>query len=355
MRHPARRELMAEGEPGRPEASRGQGKISWRANEDGYMPKADFSEIPVINIAALLGRGSGDIDKTAAEIVSACETAGFFYVVEHGIASEAIDAVFKAAHWFFTRPQGERDALNVSTSPNFRGYVPMGITGPNVPRRMLEAFQMMLELGPDDPGVRAGNVMYGPNRWPDGAPEFRAAMEAYYSAVTELSHRLLGAFARGLALPDDYFRSFFRKPLTQLRLLHYPPRPPESTAEGVEAHTDTGAFTILLQDEVGGLEVRNRAGAWLRAAPIAGSFVINIADMMQRWTNGRFVSTPHRVANRTGRDRISVPFFANPDYDATIAPLATNPGAGDGKAYEPLACGPYVEAAYRAAWPRAEA
>jgi isopenicillin N synthase-like dioxygenase len=317
------------------------------------MPAADFSEIPVINIAALLGGAPAEANQVTAEIVAACETAGFFYVVDHGVPAEMIDAVFDAARWFFARPQAERDALNVATSPNFRGYVPMGVTGPNVPRRMLEAFQMMLDLGADDPDVRAGNVMYGPNRWPADAPDFRATMQAYYDAMTGLSQRLLGAFARGLGQPDDYFRPFFRKPLTQLRLLHYPPQPPDSSAEGVEAHTDTGAFTILLQDQVGGLDVRNRAGRWLRATPISGSFVINIADMMQRWTNGRFVSTPHRVANRTGQDRISVPFFANPDYDATITPLAADFAAG-GNLYEPLACGPYVEAAYRAAWPRAE-
>ena len=264
-----------------------------------------------------------------------------------------IDAIFAAAHWFFARPQAERDALDVATSPHFRGYVPMGVTGPNVPRRMLEAFQMMLDLGPDDPEARAGNVMRGPNRWPPEAPHFRAAMEDHYAAMTALSHRLLGAFARGLDQPTDYFQPFFRKPLTQLRLLHYPPQPEDSDAQGVEAHTDTGAFTILLQDEVGGLEVRNRAGDWIAAPPIPGSFVINIADMMQRWSNGRFVSTPHRVANRTGRDRISAPFFANPDYDAIITPLAREPHAG-GERHEPLACGPYVEAAYRAAWPRAE-
>jgi isopenicillin N synthase-like dioxygenase len=317
------------------------------------MPQADFSAIPVINIAALQSGRPAEIDKVAAEIAIACETAGFFYVVDHGIAAETVEAVFDAARWFFAQPQSARDALDVATSPNFRGYVPMGIKGPNVPRRMLEAFQMMLELGPDDPDIRAGNVMHGPNRWPPEAPLFRAAMEAYYGAVTALSHRLLGAFARGLDLPGDYFRPFFRKPLTQLRLLHYPPQPPDSDAEGVEAHTDTGAFTILLQDQVGGLDVRNRAGEWIRATPIPGSFVINIADMMQLWTNGRFVSTPHRVANRTGLDRISVPFFANPDYDATIAPLARNDAAGE-KLYEPLACGPYVEKAYRAAWPRAQ-
>jgi isopenicillin N synthase-like dioxygenase len=317
------------------------------------MAATDFSEIPVIDISALQGGANAGVERVTREIVAACETAGFFYVVNHGIPAATVDAIFEAARWFFARPQGERDALDVATSPNFRGYVPMGVTGPNVPRRMLEAFQIMLELGDNDPDVRAGNVMYGPNRWPPEAPRFRAALEDYYGAATALSLRLLAAFARGLALPDDYFTAFFRKPLTQLRLLHYPPQPPDSDAEGVEAHTDTGAFTILLQDQVGGLDVRNRAGKWISATPIPGSIVINIADMMQRWTNGRFVSTPHRVANRTGRDRISVPFFANPDYSATITPLARDLPAG-AVLYEPLACGPYVEAAYRAAWPLAK-
>jgi isopenicillin N synthase-like dioxygenase len=177
-------------------------------------------------------------------------------------------------------------------------------------------------------------------------------MEAYFTAMMELTRLLLLAFARGLELPDDFFASHFRKPLTQLRLLHYPPQPPDSDVEGVEAHTDTGAFTILLQDDVGGLEVRTRAGRWIAARPIAGSLVINIGDMMQRWTEGRFVSTPHRVRNRAGRDRLSVPFFANPDYDAVIVPLAGS--QREGASYAPLACGPYVEAAYRAAWPHAE-
>lgn len=317
------------------------------------MATADFVDIPVIDIGALQRGAPADIDRVTREIVAACENAGFFYVVGHGVPGPLIDAIFEAARWFFARPQAERDALDVATSPNFRGYVPIGITGPNVPRRLLEAFQMMLDLGRDDPEVRAGNIMRGPNRWPPAAPGFRAAMEDYYAAMTALAHRLLGAFARGLGLADDFFEPFFRKPLTQLRLLHYPPQPRDASVQGVEAHTDSGAFTILLQDRVGGLEVQNRAGRWIEATPIAGSLVVNIGDMMQRWTSGRYVSTPHRVANRTGLDRISVPFFANPDYDAVVAPLEGTFSSG-AKLYEPLACGPYVEAVYRAAWPRAE-
>ncbi|WP_395678044.1 isopenicillin N synthase family dioxygenase [Inquilinus sp.] len=294
----------------------------------------DFQRIPVIDL------GTPD---ASAGIGRACETAGFLYVTGHGVPAEVVDGVFDAARWFFARPLPEREALDVAASPCFRGYVPMGIAGPGVPRRLVEAFQVMLDLGPDDPDVRAGSVMHGPNRWPEGAA-FRAALEAYYVAMSGLTDRLLDAFARALDLDPGHFRPFFRKPLTQLRLLHYPPQPPDEEAQGVEAHTDTGAFTILLQDQIGGLEVRNRAGDWIAATPVPGSFVINIGDMMQSWTDGRFVSTPHRVANRSGRGRISVPFFANPDYDAVAVPLS-------GDASRALACGPHVEAAYRAAWP----
>jgi len=180
-------------------------------------------------------------------------------------------------------------------------------------------------------------------------------MMRYYDAMTGLCDRLLDGFALGLGLPAGHFRPWFREPLTQLRLLHYPPQPADAGAVhlGVEAHTDPGVFTILAQDDTGGLEVRNRVGDWIAAPPIAGSFVVNIGDMMQRWTNGRFVSTPHRVGNRGATGRISVPFFANPDYEAVVEPLPACVPAGEAPAYKPLACGPYVEGAYHAAWPRA--
>ena len=316
----------------------------------------DFSSIPAISIAGL-GRDPSATDRVVAEIGRACESAGFFYVVDHGVPHGAIDAIFVAARAFFALPQERRDALDVHRSPNFRGYVPMGFKGAGVPKRLLEAFQIMLELGPDDPDVRAGSVMHGPNVWPADGPgfsasAFRVAMERYYESVSGLSERVLAAFACALGQEPDYFQGYFTKPLTQLRLLHYPPQPAAAGAQGVEAHTDPGALTILSQDSVGGLEARNRAGQWIPAPPIPYSFVINIGEMMQRWTNGRFVSTPHRVANRTHQGRFSIPFFVNPDYGAAIAPVLGGE-TRDAPLYQPLACGPYIEAAYRAAWPRA--
>ena len=109
----------------------------------------------------------------------------------HGVSDATVAGIFAAAHWFFAAPQAVRDALDVKTSPNFRGYVPIGLVGSCKPRRMLEAFQMMLDLPPDDPDVRAGNIMCGPNRWPDAAQAFRAAVEAYFAAMMELTRLLL--------------------------------------------------------------------------------------------------------------------------------------------------------------------
>ena len=314
-----------------------------------------FSFIPSVSLEGV-SNDAAHTQRIVAEIGSACENAGFFYVVDHGIPDGAIDAIFAAAQAFFALPQERRDAIDVHSSPNFRGYVPMRFKGSGVPPRMLEAFQMMLDLGPDDPDVSAGSVVHGPNAWHADAPSFsssafRATMERYYDAVSLLSERLLGAFALALGQNPDYFRPYFRKPLTQLRLLRYPPQPRDAGAQGVEAHTDPGAFTILLQDSIGGLEARNRAGEWIVVPPIPYSLVINIGDMMQRWTNGRFASTPHRVANRTGKGRLSIPFFVNPDYGVTVAPVLGGKRRGEAL-YEPLTCGPYIEAAYRAAWPR---
>ena len=134
------------------------------------MPRPDFAEIPLIDIAGLRAAARDGVDEVAARIVEACETAGFFYVQATAFRFDD-RRVFEAARWFFASPQPLRDALDVKTSPNFRGYVPMGIVGPLKPRWMLEAFQMMLDLPLDEPN---GNILTGPNRWPDDAPAFRA-------------------------------------------------------------------------------------------------------------------------------------------------------------------------------------
>ena len=174
----------------------------------------------------------------------------------------------------------------------------------------------------------------------------------YFDEMTRLSHALLRAFALALDLEEEYFLVSFRKPQTQLSLLHYPPQPPAAPEDeyGIRPHADATAFTILYQDEVGGLQVQGVNGGWIAAPPISGTYVINIGDMMARWTNDRFASTKHRVFNRSGRERYSLPFFGIPDYDAVVACLPTCQGAGNPAKYEPLSVGDFIKRKNSSDW-----
>ena len=168
--------------------------------------------------------------------------------------------------------------------------------------------------------------------------------------MEKLSDHLLVAFALALEEEPRFFAQYFQKPLTQLRLLHYSYVENDNLEDqrGVEAHTDTGAFTILMQDGTGGLEIKTRDGTWLDASPVEDTFVINVGDMMQWWMADLFVSTPHRVTNRSGHSRYSVPFFVNPDRSAVITRLGDNSGDASAR----FDVGAHVEKAYVDAWPR---
>ena len=305
--------------------------------------------IPIIDISPLVSKDTRQ-DSVISEIRNACETIGFFYVIGHGISRDVQAKIFSTAREFFALPESIKRSVDVAKSRCFRGYVPFALTGPNVPKRMLEAFQMMLDLGPDDPDVATRNIMYGANQWPEGKPKMREILEAYYKEMVKLSNHLLSSFAHALGEDAVFFSVYYQKALTQLRLLHYPYVDSENLEDqrGVEAHTDTGAFTILMQDETGGLEIKTRDGAWLDAPTVEDTFIINVGDMMQWWTTDRFISTPHRVTNRSGHSRYSVPFFVNPDRNAVITRLGSDPE--DASAIFDV--GAHVEKAYVDAWPR---
>jgi len=284
--------------------------------------RADFSEIPIIDIGAL---GAGGAAEAAAvkSIREASEHVGFFYAVNHGIAGEDMRAIFAASERFFALPQAQRDKIYLINSPLYRGYLPIGVRGTEVrPGDLLESFNVGNELGADDPDVRAGKPLHGSNQWPDALPGFRDAVLRYYGLMDGLMRRLLQSFALAAELPRDGFDHLFRKPLTQMRLLHYPAQDvPQGGMIGARPHRDFGFFTILQQDEVGGLEVSNQSGEWVVAPPLKDSFVVNVGEMFNRLTSGRFASALHRVINRYGRERYSVPFFVNPSYDVVLAPL----------------------------------
>jgi isopenicillin N synthase-like dioxygenase len=194
-----------------------------------------------------------------------------------------------------------------------------------------------------------GQPLQGPNQWPSWLPTFRPAIEAYWRETERVSRAVIRLIAMALGLPETALDRYFDRPTSFLRLLHYPPHPVEATDEqfGAAPHTDYGIITLLAQDTSGGLQVRRRDaddgdGAWIDAEPLPGTFVLNVADMLARWTNDRFVSTPHRVVNRSGGDRYSLPFFFDTAMDAMIECLPTCTGPGNPPRYRPIRYGDYL-------------
>ena len=271
--------------------------------------------IPTVDLSAG-PRGAAD------EIARASETIGFFLVTGHGVPPAAIAEAWAETRAFFALPQAEKDALAV-TRERYRGYIPLAAFSPNDGTGqpdLYEGYKLHLDLGAEDPLVRARVPLYGANLWPPGRPTFRRALDAYWQEMTRLSEVLLRALALALDHEETHFLGAFEAPLSNLSLLHYPARPP-TDGIGIHPHRDSDAFTVLLPDPVGGLQVQPRDGGWLEAPVVPGSFIVNLGLMMQRWTGGRFPATPHRVINRSGRARQSIAFFAVPSYHTVIRPL----------------------------------
>jgi isopenicillin N synthase-like dioxygenase len=278
--------------------------------------------IPLIDLAPLRQGGPSGLARVASEIHRACVEVGFLYVVGHGVPQRLVEDAFAQSARFHAQPLEVKQKLTIN--PFHRGYLGLASYALNERLRpnLSESLVIMHELPPDDPDLLAGKPLQGPNQWPD-LPGWRDTILSYNRALEDLGRALLPAFAGALELPADYFEAMFRKPTTFLRLLHYPPQSPAAPDNefGSAPHTDYGCITILAQDETGGLEVRRRGGEWAAAPPIPGSFVVNLGDMMARWTNDRFVSTPHRVVNSSGRDRYSIAFFFDPNLETVVSCL----------------------------------
>ena len=279
--------------------------------------------LPIIDMAPLFGTDGPARATVAAAIAAACEDDGFFYVVGHGISPAVLQRLETEAHAFFALPLADKQAIAMNLGGGaWRGWFPLhGELTSGRPDNK-EGLYLGEELGADDPRVAAGWHLHGANLWPAAAPGLRPAATAFFDAATLAAEALMQGVSLALDLDDQYFaREYLQRPTRLLRLFTYPPTPPE--AWGVAEHTDYGLLTLLAQDDAGGLEVRAKAG-WRAAPPLPGALVCNIGDMLERLTGGRFVSTPHRVVNRSGRTRVSFPFFYDPDFSAVMAPV---PGA----------------------------
>lgn len=311
-----------------------------------YTPPHVPMAIPVVDLTGSFSPDPEQRRKVAWEIHKACRETGFFYVSNHRIPQPLIDAQFETARRFFALPLDQKLALHMKNSPSTSGYEPIGgqildsqdATSENAPPDLKESYYIALELPDDHPYAKKRIRSFGHNQWPPGLPGFREQMLAYQAAVRELGDRVLAMIALSLGLQEDHFLPFYDMPGTTLRLLRYPPHPETARANqlGAGAHTDWGGVTVLAQDSLGGLEVRNVNNDWIEATPIPGTLVINLGDLMQRWTNGLYRSNMHRVKNsKSARDRYSIPFFYSPRPDSIIECLPTCHDAANLPQYAP--------------------
>jgi isopenicillin N synthase-like dioxygenase len=280
--------------------------------------------LPVIDMSALFGTDGAARGAVAASIAAACEAEGFFYVTGHGVAPAVLRRLEAESRAFFDLPEPEKQVIAMARGgAAWRGWFPLrGELTSGRPDNK-EGLYLGEELAADDPRVVAGWPLHGANLWPAGAPGLRPAVEDFLIAANAAAAALMEGVSLALGLGDRYFaRHYLQRPTLLFRIFRYPPTPPE--AWGVGEHTDYGLLTLLAQDDAGGLEVRTHAG-WRAAPPIPGALICNIGDMLERLTGGRFVSTPHRVVNRSDRTRLSFPFFYDPDFSAEMvpAPVAT--------------------------------
>lgn len=315
-----------------------------------------MTEIPIIDIAPLI---AGQPKAVAARIGAACRGVGFFYITGHGVPPAMLADIFDHGRRLFATPDPVRAAVRLGPGTGNRGYVPLGgeALDPSKPADLKQAFNVGLELAPDDPELVAQVMFRAPNLWPD-LPGFRAAVLAYFDAVWTVGRTLHQAFAVDLGLPPGFFDDKLDRPMATLRLLHYPAWPAAMAPGqmGAGAHTDYGNVTLLLTDDVGGLEVQTRSGDWLVAPHVPGAFICNIGDCLMRWTNDVYVSTPHRVVNPDGRERQSVAFFLDPNPEAVVACLPGCIGPGAAAKYPPIRADAYLlgrlQATYGGAAPR---
>ena len=312
----------------------------------------EFQSVPVIDVGPLFDGTDDAARAVAAEIRRASIEVGFFYVRGHNVSHDLMRAVLMAAKYFFALPEAHKREIQVNQA--HRGYVPFAQTtlGRAFKPDFKESLNFAFPFQPGDPYLADGKPLIGLNQWPAGEPVLRGIAEDYYAAVFELGQRLLEGFALALDIDRRFFRELYKHPLVRGRLVHYPPQPAGEGADqfGAAPHTDWGCITVLWQDDVGGLQVRNRAGQWIDAPPIEDTFVINIGDMLARWSNDLFVSTPHRVINASGRERFSIPVFYDPDFETVVECLPRCSTADNPPKYPRTIAGEYITAQYDKAY-----
>jgi isopenicillin N synthase-like dioxygenase len=286
------------------------------------------ARLTIIDISALFGADAAGRNAAAAAIGVAAERDGFFYVTGHGVTPDTVSRLDVEARAFFKLREAEKSEIAMGhAGPAWRGWFPLGGELTSGLADQKEGLYFGDELAADDPRVQAGWLMHGANLWPERPPGLRAAVETYVAETTLAAAALMEGVSLALGLPADHFaKAYLTRPTVLFRIFRYPPA--TAGGWGVGEHTDYGLLTLLAQDHCGGLQVRTDHG-WIEVPPIEGTLVCNVGDMLERLTGGRFVSAPHRVLNRSGRERLSFPLFYDPDFDAPMIPAVEGAAPAD--------------------------
>lgn len=301
------------------------------------------SPLPVIDID-IFRRGGDDIDERVRALDDACREVGFFAITGHGIDRPLVEYLLEQCRRFFDQPIEAKEAIAIGRSCNHTGYVGFAAERlqADIEPDAKEALDLALEPA----------AQLAPGAWPSepisqmpSLEHFAETVVAYQRAAMEAATIVLRGLAIALELRAGFFERRMRQPSCNLRMVHYPPLDAAARRDdvlGCGAHTDYGLVTLLLTDGVDGLELRRRDGTWVRPQVPDGALVVNLGDMLARWTNDRYVSTPHRVTNPTGRHRYSVPFFVNPDADAVVEVMPSCVSGDEPARYEPVRAGDYL-------------
>ncbi|KAI9367375.1 hypothetical protein BJX61DRAFT_311201 [Aspergillus egyptiacus] len=314
--------------------------FSFKSNSSTTLEK-----IPVINAARIWSESLDDRKAVAEEVRQASRNIGFFYLVNHGIDESYAQATFEQAKRFFALPEERKMEVFTGLVPNeYVGFHPMECYNRNGWKHqdLSEAFNWSYDPR-EDPEAAEG-VEPTVSLWPSDLPGFRETLYAYHGQLLRLARRLTRIFALALHLPEDAFDHYVRRPEAGMRIFHYPQQKHSvDDQNGIGAHTDVECFTIVTQDASGGLEVLGKNGHWIKAEPISGSFVVNIADCFMRQTNDFFVSTVHRVINKSGHERYSAPFFFGFDRQKLLEPIPTCVSDDNPMKYPIVTGGEYYE------------
>ena len=315
------------------------------APRDRTPPQAMPTGLAIVDVGGLYSNDPAAKKAVAAKIGEACDEIGFFYAVNHNVSNAVIDRAVAAVDEFFHLPLEEK--MKVECDKNNRGYRKVGDTiHANGKASARDSFDLGFPVTADDPEVKAGTPLYAPNNWPE-LPGFKEALETYYAETYKLGMKILEGFALHFGKPEDFFTKHFTKPVADMVINHYLGAAGLHISDQASGpHTDHGIVTILWQDSNGGLEVL-KDGAYVAVPPIRGSYVINIGELMKRWTNGRFKATIHRVVHLQDKPRYSMPLFCNPNFRTTVDPRDL--GISDAEAqYPPVMSGDFLLSRFKA-------